>query len=121
MMKPIWKSLVLVLLLGGVIGAGAAWWIEGYGPCVKGHEPYANMVERFDRKLNLAPDQRQAIAAVLEENRQKIKTLRAEVHPRFEEIRAATRTAIRSHLASEQQEKFDAMQAEWDEKRNSGR
>jgi len=120
MMKPIWKSLVLVLLLGGVIGAGAAWWIGEYGPCAKGREPYANMVERFDRKLNLTPDQRQAIAAILDENRQKIKTLRAEVHPRFEEIRTATRTAIRTHLTPEQQTKFDAMQAEWDKKRALG-
>ncbi len=113
-MKPIWKSLALVLLLGAVIGAGAAWWIGEYGPCAKGWEPYANMVERFSKKLDLTPDQQQTIAAVLDENRQKIKTLRAEVHPKFEEIRTATRSAIRRQLTPEQQAKFDVMQAEWE-------
>lgn len=113
-MKPIWKSLVLVLLLGAVIGAGAAWWIGNYGPCARGWEPYATMVERFNKKLDLTPDQRQAIATILDENRQKIKALRAEVHPRFEEIRTATRAAIRQHLTPEQQVKFDAMHAEWE-------
>lgn len=120
-MKSIWKSLLLVFLLGSVIGAGAAWWIGAYGPCANGWEPYANMVERFSRKLDLTPDQQRAIAAVLEENRQKIKALRAEVHPKFEEIRTATRSAIRLQLTTEQQAKFDAMQAEWDAQRKPPR
>jgi Spy/CpxP family protein refolding chaperone len=116
-MKSIWKTLVLVLLLGAVIGAGAAWWIGEYGPCAKGRVPYATMVERFSKKLDLTPDQQRAIAAILEENRQKIKALRAEIRPKFEEIRQSTREEIRQHLAPEQQVKFDAMQAEWDAKR----
>jgi len=116
-MKPVWKSLVLVLLLGGVIGAGVAWWVGNYGSCADRWEPYANLVERFSKRLNLTPDQQRSIAAILEENRQKIKVLRAEIHPRFEEIRTATRSAISAQLTPAQQAKFDAMQAEWDARR----
>lgn len=116
-MKSIWKTLVLVLLLGAVIGAGAAWWVGKYGPCAKGWEPYANVVERFSTQLDLTPDQQREIAAVLEENRQKVRTLRAEIKPKFEEIRNATRQEIRQYLSPEQQEKFDAMQAEWEARR----
>jgi hypothetical protein len=116
-MKPGWASLTLVLLLGAVIGAGTAWWAGKYSRCAKGWEPYANVVERFSNKLDLTLDQQRAVAAVLDENRQKIRTLRAEIKPRFEEIRGSTREAIRQHLTPEQQAKFDAMQAEWEARR----
>jgi Spy/CpxP family protein refolding chaperone len=116
-MIRVWTSLMLALLLGAVLGAGAAWWVGEYGPCAKSWEPYANVVERFSRKLDLTPDQQREIAAVLEENRQKVKALRGEIRPRFEEIRNATRQEIRQYLSPEQQAKFDAMQAEWDARR----
>jgi hypothetical protein len=109
-----WKFLLAGLLLGVIVGGGAAWWAGAYGFCAKGPDPYAKILERFNRKLDLTPEQRETIKATLEENREKIKTLRTEVRPRFEEIRAATRAQIRGQLTPEQQTKFDAMQAEWD-------
>ena len=118
-MKLAWKQLVITFLLGTVVWwAGNQWyaphfhhrhWGEHWG---NPEHPQKRMLERFKSELNLTPEQQQRVAAILEEKRSKIDTLRVQMRPKFEEIRNATQAEIRPFLTPEQQKKFDAMVAE---------
>ena len=81
----------------------------------------ARMLQRFSAKLQLAPAQRTQVAAILEAKRLKIDALRADIRPKFEEIRALTSAEIRALLTPAQQKKFDVMQAEWETRRKRWR
>ena len=56
------------------------------------------------------------MGAILEDKRHKIEDLRAEIRPRFKEIRTSTSVEIRGLLTPEQQQKFDVMNAQWEAK-----
>lgn len=113
-MKLEWKQILIAAFAGWVIGAAVGWsaFQYQYRDLLRGGDRYSQMLERFSAKLGLSPEQKTKIQELLESKRQKIKVLRAEVHPKFEEIRNATREEIRQLLTAEQQEKFDAMQSE---------
>jgi hypothetical protein len=72
------------------------------------------MLQRLSRELDLRPDQRERVEAVLKETGQDFARLRAELRPRFQEIRSRSRDRIRTILDGEQQAKFDALSAEWE-------
>ena len=111
------------LLVGGLIGlAGAAslapharhrHWGKGYGQ--------HRLMDRFSSTLHLTPEQREKVSGILEAKRQKIEALRAEIRPRFDEIRTSTSGEIRQLLTPEQQQQFDAMEAERAAKRKQFR
>ncbi len=77
----------------------------------------ARLLQRFSSKLKLTPEQRTQVATILEAKRQKIDALRADIRPKFEEIRTSTAADIRKLLTPEQQQKFDVMQVEWETRR----
>lgn len=109
-MKVQWKQVIASLLLGLLLGIVAAF---GALPLLHGHRDhhYTRMVERFSRRLDLTPEQKTQVSAILEAKRQKMDVLRAEVNPKFEEIRNSTKKEIRKILTAEQQKKFDALEA----------
>lgn len=115
-MKLEWKQILIAAFAGWVIGAAVGWsaFQYQYRDLLRDGDRYSQMLERFSAKLGLSPEQKTKIQELLESKRQKIKVLRAEVHPKFEEIRNATREEIRQLLTAEQQEKFDAMQSDWE-------
>jgi Spy/CpxP family protein refolding chaperone len=116
-MKLEWKQVVISLLIGFVLGAALGWLGSQYSEDWRGKDRYSWMLERFSTELDLTPEQKKEIADILEAKRQSIIALRAEIRPRFEEIRNSAREEIRKRLTLEQQEKFDAMQAEWESRR----
>jgi hypothetical protein len=116
-MKLEWKQIIVSLFIGVALGAALGWWGSQYSEDRGGKDHYSQMLERFSAKLNLTPEQKKEIAGILEAKRQNIIALRAEIRPRFEEIRNSARQEIRKHLNPEQQQKFDTMQAEWDSRR----
>ena len=120
-MNGAWKQILIAWLLGGVVGfAGARWsapsWFHRHG---EGKQAQARMLQRFSSKLRLTPDQRAKVAAIFEAKRQKIDALRAEVRPKFEEIRASTSAEIRALLTPEQQRAFDVMHAKQEARRKA--
>ena len=119
-MKIAWKQVIVAFLLGAVIEAVAMAgpWCgpRSHRQWGKSEDIQKKMLERFDSKLSLTADQRQQVATILEGKRTKIDALRAEMRPKFEEIRNATRAEIRQLLTPEQQTKFDKMTAEFDAK-----
>lgn len=57
---------------------------------------------------------------VLEETAGDFCALRGELRPRYEELRLKARSRMRAVLTIEQQQKFDALMAEIDAKRQNG-
>ncbi len=111
-MKPDWRHILISLLVGLVAGAALGRWTQGR--CRWGSEHrYSRMVEHFSRNLDLSPEQRSEISALLEAKRGRIQALRAELRPRFEEIRASTKAEIRKILTPEQRERFERLEAQW--------
>ncbi len=114
-MKLTWKYLAVGFLLGVVAGAvGNQWCAPAFHRHHWGEREHfqEKMLEQFNRKLSLTSEQQQKVTVILQEKRSKIDALRAEVRPKFEEIRNTTHLEIRQLLTPEQQKKFDAMNAE---------
>jgi hypothetical protein len=109
------RQTLIAALVGFALGAGTIGSFQYYYSApYRNADPYRQMLNRFSSKLDLSADQKTRVAAILEDKRQKIAALRDEARPRFEEIRGATRAEIRAVLTAEQQQKFDAMQSDWD-------
>lgn len=109
-----WKQILIAFLLGAMVGVAGARW----GPLAPlGHRRWdhgqfhTRLLQQFSAKLKLTTDQRARVAAILEEKRKRMDALRAEIRPKFEEIRAATSTEIRILLTPAQQQAFDVMNA----------
>ena len=122
-MKIVWKQVLVSFVLGVMVGVAGLRWCSPYyfHRHWGGKEFQARMLERFDSKLKLTPEQRSQVAEILDGKRQKIDTLRAEIQPKFEAIRTSTSAEIRGLLTPEQQKKFDAMQVEWQAKKKKWR
>jgi Spy/CpxP family protein refolding chaperone len=124
-MRIHWLRTLLTLALGFMLGAMfAARWGHGRPPWLK--EPnleqrYERLLERFNSKLGLTPEQKELVRAVLEVKRLKIEALRAATKPKFDEIRDSARAEIRKILTPEQQAKFDEMQKRWEARREKRR
>jgi Spy/CpxP family protein refolding chaperone len=72
---------------------------------------------KMRQDLNLTDDQAAKIRTVLEDTRNEYRQLRTELRPRFDEPRLKARTRIRELLDEEQRQKFDAVTAQMDAKR----
>ena len=116
-MKPDWKQMIVVLIFGivlGVLGTLRCMPFGFHGAWGNPEKFHQHMMAEFTSKLKLTSDQQQKVSAVLDESRVKISALREEVHPKFEAIRNVSKAEIRKLLTSEQQEKFDQLEAKWE-------
>lgn len=123
-MKLAWKQIITALAVGFILGGFLT---LQYCPLARhggwSHPERANkmMLNEFSSKLNLNAEQKEKISVILEGTRAKMDALKNEMHPKFEEIRSATKAEIRILLAPEQQQKFDHLEAkretEWQKKR----
>jgi Spy/CpxP family protein refolding chaperone len=75
--------------------------------------------DKMRRDLNLTDEQSTKMRAVLDETRNEYRNLRAELRPRFDEPRLKARARIRDLLDETQRQKFDAVTAEMDAKRDA--
>jgi hypothetical protein len=120
-MRPRLKGTLLLLLafglgvVGGAVGFGvyhtrfADW--RPQGGAARFQEA---VLSRLTKDLDLRPDQRQKVEAALQETSQEFAKLRAEVGPKFREIRERAREQIRAALDAAQQGKFDKVAQEWE-------
>ena len=111
----VWLVLAVVFVLGACTGGAVTGFYHSMSRPPK-PAPGARL-EKLGRDLNLNDDQMKSVGAILDETRNDYKVLRAEVKPRFDETRQKARAKIRALLTPEQQQKFDAMVAQIDEKR----
>jgi len=75
------------------------------------------MFEKMRSDLNLSEDQAKEMHRVLDETADEFRALRTELKPRYESLRLKTRGQMRALLNPEQQQKFDALIAEIDARR----
>ncbi len=120
-MRPRVKGALLLLLaflLGvatGALGFGlyqprTGWWRPSRDPA----QFQQFLLKRLTRELDLRPDQRQQVEAILGETGQEFARLREEIGPRVRDIRARSREKIRAILGTEQSAKFEALEKEWE-------
>ncbi len=120
----IWLVVVGVFLLGGVTGASldSLYRLRASGDAR--HERggrRGDVFEKMKKDLNLTEQQGTEIRAIIDQSREEFRALRNEVSPRYDEVRARARTRIRALLNPEQQQRFDAENAERDSRRSEGR
>jgi Spy/CpxP family protein refolding chaperone len=121
----IWLVVVGVFLLGGVTGASLdslyRMRASGDGRHERGGGRRGDVFEKMKKDLNLTEQQGTEIRAIIDQSREEYRALRNEVSPRYDEVRARARTRIRALLNPEQQQRFDAENAERDARRGEGR
>jgi Spy/CpxP family protein refolding chaperone len=80
-----------------------------------GSRSATGQLEELTTEVKLTGEQRQQVEQILAETKQQYRELQNQVHPKFVEIRTATRTRIRALLTPEQQALYD----EWNRKRDA--
>ena len=75
------------------------------------------MFEKMRSDLNLSEEQAREMHRVLDETANEFRALRTELRPKYEGLRLKTRGEMRAILNPEQQQKFDALIAEIDARR----
>ena len=116
----IWLVLLFVFALGCVTGAALDLLYHGRANAGRSEGRGRDPQERFEamrRDLNLTDDQATQIRAILDETRNEYRQLRTDLRPRFEEPRLKARARIRALLTPAQQQKFDAVVAQRDSRR----
>ena len=110
-MNKLIKFALVLLLVSCVFGAGIH---VGYSYCTPPHPNFRphpafrdKMLSNFSNKLHLTKEQKDAVALVLESQREKFDSLREELHPKFESMHTETQNLIRQILNQEQQKEFD--------------
>lgn len=99
-----WPLLVTALVAGLLIGFAASTAAFRYRIL---HLRSETVMNRMDRELGLAPAQREQIAKVMEETRDKIADLRHQFRRERHETLREAYSQIRAALTPEQQKKFD--------------
>lgn len=117
-----WLALVVVFVLGAVTGVGVSGVYRSRANSSlregRGRDRQA-MFEKIRNDLNLNAEQSKEMQKVLDETAGEFRTLRGELRPRYEELRLKARGRMRAILTTEQQQKFDALMAEIDARRQN--
>ena len=114
-----WTVLLAVFLLGSVTGAALSGLIRSRASGSRDSRE-RSASERFAKmrtELNLTDQQSTQIKTILDDTKNEYKALRTELKPRFDEPRLKARAKIRALLTPEQQQKFDAIVARYDTRR----
>jgi Spy/CpxP family protein refolding chaperone len=121
-----WLVVVGVFVLGCVTGASldSLYRLRASGdarPERGGRRDRGDIFEKMKSELNLTDQQGTEIRAIIEQSREEYRALRSEVSPRYDAVRQNARARIRALLNPEQQQRFDARNAERDARREEGK
>jgi len=110
-------QIVIALLLGVAIGA---WGIQmrDYGCWMGAPHKGAirqHMIKKMEKELSLSAEQKQKLEAIFETTRPRMKALRLEMRPKFEELRKETSEQVRAILTPEQLPKFEELNQKMEE------
>jgi Spy/CpxP family protein refolding chaperone len=112
---------IVLFLVGGSLGFIGGFYYHTY----KTHRMWARLMktnpktmqlDTFTRELNLTPEQRKGMDAILEKQFQGFKALWEETKPRYDALGDSSRTAIINLLTPEQKIKYDSLLARWKKK-----
>ncbi len=116
----IWALLLVVFVLGCAtgVGIGGLYRSNTNASLRNSHVRHRQaMFEKMRTDLSLTEEQSREMRKVLDETGNEFRALRSELRPKYEELRVKTRGRMRALLTSEQQQKFDALMAEIDARR----
>ena len=120
-----WLVVVGVFALGCVTGASldSLYRLRASGDARHegGRRGKGEVFEKMKRDLNLTDQQGTEIRVIIEQSREEYRALRNEVSPRYDAVRQNARARIRALLNPEQQQRFDARNAERDARRDEGK
>ncbi|MEW6126955.1 MAG: hypothetical protein AB1757_07945 [Acidobacteriota bacterium] len=108
----IWSAVFVVFLLGCITGGAVSGLYLSRSS--EPHKPVSmrDRDEYFDvlkHEVNLTPEQEAKMGAILDDMRDKYKSVCAEVRPRYFSLREDARLRMRELLSPEQQKKFDTI------------
>jgi len=111
-MKNSWKYLGITLVIGWFLGAasGLLWMHSFHSFGMREHDSNARR-EHFLKMLQLTPEQKTQVDAVIQESHQKLDAIFAKTKPDVDAVRQAMRTKIRQLLTPDQQSIFDKLDA----------
>jgi Spy/CpxP family protein refolding chaperone len=114
--------LAAMFLVGALCGAAGMLLAnrEGVGPSRERRRGPGGYVEHLTRTLDLAPEQRDSVRAIVERYRPAMDSLRREVAPRFETLQNTIRSEIRLQLSPDQQRRLADMTKRFDSMRTRG-
>ncbi len=109
----IWSAIFLVFVLGCITG-GAISGLYLARSSDNNQRPVSmrdtnEYFETLKREVDLTPEQETKMSAVLDEMRNKYKSVCADVRPRYFALREDARLRMREMLSPEQQKKFDTI------------
>ena len=112
-MKTKWNHIAI----GVIIGLGLACGFQ-YARCLRfphhkdNHSRHERLLKKFSSRLDLTADQRTQVDKILSNKRSRVSALFDEMKPRFETIRKETSDDIKKILHPDQQQKYEALDAE---------
>ena len=114
--------LAAMFLVGALCGAAGMLLAnrEGAGPSRARRRGPRGYVEHLTRTLDLSPEQRDSVRAIVERYRPAMDSLRREVAPRFETLQNTIRSEIRLQLSPDQQRRLADMTKRFDSMRTRG-
>ena len=111
----------LLGLAGGALGLTVYYrWTESGRPSGwTGRFDRERYVKKMTEAVGLRPEQMGPLDAILDGTREEFLALRSRLRPQFDEVRTRARERIRGVLSTEQQGRFEAFLAQWDEERRA--
>lgn len=103
---------------GVAIGAATVAWGQRDDDRDRNREPRLSFIERLDRDLDLRPEQRESIGAILERHNVTTNDIWRQARQRFDSMRVQVRREIMTVLDQRQQELFRAINARNDSLRS---
>ena len=110
-MRIPWRNALIILGLGWLLGATSGVLVMRYcHPMLhRGHSGFYRIL--LFRQLRLSPEQKTAVDAALQRNREKLDAIFAQARPEIERVRQETQEEIGKLLTPEQRVRFDKLQA----------
>lgn len=110
--------LVILFLIGGSLGFIGGFYYHTYKihrkwTAMMKTSPKTVQLDLFTKELNLTPEQRTSIDAILEKQFNGFKAIWEETKPRYDAIGDSSRVAITNLLTPEQKIKYDSLIERW--------
>lgn len=110
---------ITTFLLGAFTGGLTTYLVQNQQ--AKNEVIRTSVLDEIDRRVNLRPEQRVQVDALMQHARQQYKEIKEQTWPQYDSVRQSARGKVRNLLSPEQQGTFDQYMQELDAKRAANR